>query len=257
MQWLIQNSGMTFDALDHNTEPLIKALDELGVEKHAIGYVPIEQKIVGLDGLDSSKPTIFYGSTKVAQLGANTIFKPGSFYEAIWFDPSYAAANRSDMLNTDIRAITTLELRNNWLSEPMFIKSVDPKILTGMILETDEKSMFLDEYSHVPDDAVLTLSPLHTITHEWRFFVVGGAVAAGSQYKHDGIKRIREAVPEDVWAIARQFAAGWLPSRNVVMDICRLTDGSYRIVEFNAINSSGFYNCNVSNIVTAINNLFA
>jgi hypothetical protein len=49
----------------------------------------------------------------------------------------------------------------------------------------------------------------------------------------DGVKRIREPIGEEVWTRARWMAEEWLPSANIVMDICRLKNGEFKVVEFN------------------------
>jgi hypothetical protein len=254
MQWAIQNSHMTFAALDHNLGPLIHVLDELKIQKFSIGYIPFENKLVGLEEINPDKPTFFYGSTKVPELiYQNLNYYPGVFFSPIWFDPEYAASNRLDMLNSINIKTTVRELRENWIDEPTFIKSVEAKQLTGMVLEGyNDKSWFIEEYSHLEDDIVITKSPVHNIDREWRFFIIDGKVVAGSQYKNRGVLRIKEPIPAIVWEVARLKADGWLPCNNIVMDICQLTDGNYKIVEFNCINSSGFYNCSVKSIVESL-----
>ena len=233
MQWLIQNSGMTFDALDHNLEPLVAALDELQVSKHAIGFVPDTQTITGLENIDHTIPTMFY--------------------DPVWFDPAVIAEHRDDMLNQINKKITVGEFRHSWTREPVFVKSTEPKALTGMVLENMDRDWWLEEYSHLTDDVELNLSPVHKIEKEWRFFIVKGEIVAGSQYKELGVLRIKPPVPENIHNRAFLMSEKWLPSENIVMDICQLSTGEKKVVEVNCLNSSGFYNCNVKNIVEALN----
>jgi hypothetical protein len=42
---------MTFQALDRNLEPLVCALDEKGIEKHAVGIIPSAGRAGGEDRL--------------------------------------------------------------------------------------------------------------------------------------------------------------------------------------------------------------
>ncbi|MNW03714.1 hypothetical protein D3C71_1996880 [compost metagenome] len=45
----------------------------------------------------------------------------------------------------------------------------------------------------------------------------------------------------------------WEPSKAYVLDIC-LTPNGYKVVELNNITSSGFYDCDVTKIVFALDN---
>jgi len=47
------------------------------------------------------------------------------------------------------------------------------------------------------------------------------------------------------------FADKWLPNRNVVMDLA-LVDNELKVIEFNCINCSGFYNHDVRKIFDAL-----
>ncbi len=256
MQWLIQNSGLTFDALDHNLTPLVKSLDESNIPKFSIGYIPFTNILTGLENINSSIPTIFYGSTRVAELAKYFNFKPGSFYNKLWFDPKQWIGKRDDLLNEKQTRVSVFELRTNWIGQSSFIKSVDPKILTGMVLEESDQDWWTKEYSHIDGRKILTISPLKNIVQEWRFFIIDGKLITGSQYKHDGILRIKEPIHDEVWCKAIEMSKKWLPSKNIVMDICKLNTGEFNVVEFNSFNSSGFYNCDVKKIVQTFEKIY-
>jgi hypothetical protein len=263
MQWVIQNSGVTFACLDNNVEPLVKAIDEYGDTRIAVGVIPFTDTIVGMDDLDLSIPTVFYGSTRLVEIAENLRFNPGVWYNKEWFDPKNWVGKRPDLLNENQTYLTVGELRNNWINESVFIKSADPKILTGMVLEYDtrtsptisDKEWWLIEYDHLKDDDRLVISPIQSIEREWRFFIINGKIVTGSQYKHNGILRIREPIPEYVWDQARQMAKLWLPLPNIVMDIALMSDGAFKVVEFNACNCAGFYASPILPWIAAIHEL--
>lgn len=48
-------------------------------------------------------------------------------------------------------------------------------------------------------------------------------------------------MPAHVLAAASRLAEGWQTARLNTMDVALLADGSFRIVEFNCIHSSGLY----------------
>jgi hypothetical protein len=58
--------------------------------------------------------------------------------------------------------------------------------------------------------------------------------------------KIRE-LDQKVIDEAQSFADKWLPDSCCVMDLA-LVDDSLKVIEFNCINSSGFYNHDVSKI---------
>jgi len=58
-------------------------------------------------------------------------------------------------------------------------------------------------------------------------------------------------VPDHVLCFAEETAKIWRPDDVYVMDVCE-TDDDLKIVEFNCFNASGFYNCNVGQIVRKV-----
>lgn len=64
MQWLIQNSGVTFECLDRNVDPLVAALDVWDAARGG-GIVPFTDTITGLEEIDRGIPTVFYGDTSI------------------------------------------------------------------------------------------------------------------------------------------------------------------------------------------------
>jgi hypothetical protein len=250
---------MTFDALDRNTEPLVRALDEKGIEKHAVGVIPFTEIITGLEDIDRSRPTMFYGSTRLAELAAVSDFTPNVFYRPEWFDPTSWKGKRTDLLNEDQVKISAGQLRRDWVTTPTFIKSVDPKVLTGMVLEGPDRGWWAEEYTHIPDEAMLVMSPVRKIKQEWRFFIVDRKPVAASQYKHDGVLRIKESVPFWLWDIVWERAQQWMPAPDIVMDVCDVVEegdwlnvGELKVLEFNCLIASGFYNANPGHLVEAL-----
>lgn len=84
------------------------------------------------------------------------------------------------------------------------MKSAETKKLTGMVVEAEEKDWWLLEFGELDGEDRLLLSPVQKIDQEWRFFVVAGEVVAGSQYRHDGVRRQNEPVSDLVWEEARR-----------------------------------------------------
>lgn len=255
MQWGIQCT----DLPDTHTLKLLEAAKERGLPTFGIGVTPFEHKLLGIEEIDPSMPCMFYGSTQLMdELKNHPEFSPAMFYNPDWYNPFLLWPIREHLLNALLDLMLVSQLREEWVKQPTFIKSVLPKRVTGMVLEPekDDWDTWLIEHAHLEGKERLAISPVQIIDREWRFFILGGEVITGSMYRRDGYKTIFEAVSKEAWDAAVYFAHLG-PSKNIVMDIALLRDGSYKIIEFNSVNSSGFYNCDVGKIVDRIEKMYA
>jgi ATP-grasp domain-containing protein len=251
MQWLIQCT----DLPDTHTGKLLEEVKKRNLPFVGIGVRPFTHDIIDLEKSDPKAPSMFYGSTQLIQMISSwQDFRPGAYYQKEWFDPREWIKKRSDMLNQEIQEITVKELRSNWVDEPMFIKSVEPKWLTGMVIEPikEDHDNWMIEQSELDGDAILVMSYAQNIELECRFFVVDGKVITGSTYRWLGARTIRRPVDDTMHRFAQEVIKGWMPNPNIVIDLCQLRNGEQKIVELNSLNSSGFYSANVGAIVDAI-----
>jgi len=251
MQWLIQCT----DLPDTNTLKLLEEVKKRRFPYVGIGVRPFTHEIIDIEKADPKAPTMFYGSTQLIEtISKWEDFRPGAFYEKEWFDPRFWPEKRSDMLNQHQQEITIRDLRLQWVDTPTFIKSIEPKVLAGMVIEPikEDHDNWMIEYSELDGDVILVMSEAQNIEAEWRFFIVGGEVITGSTYRWLGARTIRRPVESLIYHVARLAIKEWIPNLNIVMDICQLKDGNFRVVEFNAVNSSGFYSADVGKVVDAI-----
>ena len=249
VQWLVEN-GENFNALDTNTKQMTDALESLGREYSIVKVVPFSHEMIIPDGVDLTLPTLAYGSTLTAALAPERM-QPGAFYRSEFFDPRNW--KHPEMLNTEVKVTTAGKLRSDWIQEPVFIKSVKDKLHAGMVIEPEDKDWWIVEQSEPNADDEMLLSPVQKISQEWRFFLVDGKVITGSQYRHDGVRRLKEPVADRVRDTAQRYADMWLPTPTVVMDLC-LVEDRMKVVEFNCLNSSGFYNSDVCAIIEVLDN---
>lgn len=246
MQWLIQDSGITFSHLENNVLKLRESLLRMNIPFHSIGYIPERDIITGLEEVDLSIPTMWYGSTKIAE--------KSTFYKESWFDPNNWT-HPERLLNGEYSASTVENLLKSWPEEPTFIKPLKIKQFTGFVIEPEDELWWKEEYPDISLNSEIILSKVQNIQQEWRFFIIDRKVVAGSQYRHNNMFRIYEKVEEKVWDVAQNWCDDGLPNKEIVMDICRLDAGEYKVIEYNSIASSGMYNCNVDEIVKAIERL--
>ena len=255
MKFLIQHNLI-------NPENLLEIKDAIKDYPHEfVGVLPFSHEIMSDEPL-VGQDFIPYGSTSMTEAGLELGWKGLSFdlsranYEAF-------VANRDDMLNTAPmrldEAVTFLEGRNQgelWFTRP----SKDLKEYTGLVDTAGELvEWFRDRilcassgsYQLRPDTMVV-LSVPKTIDAEYRWFIVGGKVITGSMYRNCGQLYSELQTDPAVIAEAQSFVDGkWLPSPCVVMDLA-LTDFGVKVIEWNCINSSGFYACDVKAIFKAL-----
>jgi len=258
MQWCIQCTELP----DTHTLKLLEAAKARNLPTFGIGIIPFSHELTGLEEIDASKPCMFYGSIQLLQKIQKDYpqYYPAMYFQEELYDPLqlrlWQYSNK--MLNRFIDILLVSDLRKNWIKQPMFVKSRKPKLVTGMVLEPekDDWDTWVIEHAHLDGDAVLAVSPIQKIDKEWRFFVIDGEVVTGSLYRRDGYRCIYEPISQEVWDEAIVLAKE-LPSKNIVMDVARTCEGEYKIIEFNSINSSGFYNCDIGKIVDKIEKMHA
>ena len=103
-------------------------------------------------------------------------------------------------------------------------------------------------------DTLVCISEVKPIVSESRFFIVGKKVMDGSYYKIRGQKFSQPVNDISFLNKVQELANDWLPHECCVMDVAVLEDGSLKVIEFNAINCSGFYYHNIPKIVKAMSN---
>jgi hypothetical protein len=220
-----------------------------------VGVIPFSREITSDEPLDGNN-FIPYGSTLMTMLTMDwrgNYFNPSTFRAECW------NSNRADMLNLGAMSITdavaflkTQAPKSMWFTRPC----EDLKQFSGMVIEAEEcwqwfEDAMLCESSgtyHLSPDTAIVLSTPKNIGAEWRWFIVNGKVVSGSMYRFKGQMRKKEELNINVIDEAQRFADIWLPHRNCVMDIA-IVDDEVKVIEFNTINSSGFYDHNVNNII--------
>ena len=96
------------------------------------------------------------------------------------------------------------------------------------------------------------LSPPSAIDAEVRVWMIGGAPAAASTYRVGGEHRrdARHALVAPAVERARELHETWHPGRHYVVDL-GLVDGAWRVVEYNPIHSSGWYDADPGAVLEA------
>lgn len=215
---------------------------------------------------------VIYGSAKLSKLAYK--YKWGGLFFNDNFDTGVWNKNRDDMLNQNsviIRAGDAIAyFENNSIDdeELYFIRPVlDLKAFAGGVQSVREikshmGSTQVENYSFDADTMVSIAVP-QVILAEWRFFIVNGKVIDGSRYRKNARLDKQHVTSERLLFLAQQIADKWLPHPTCVMDLAlphraehENENSGLKVIEFNCINSSGFYDNDVNAIVKAINRSF-
>lgn len=227
-----------------------------GLPHRFVELVPFSREIVSdtpLTDLDH----IPHGSTSFVEEALRRGWT-GLSFDADRFSYDTAVANRDDMLNTGsilpAREATAF-LRGLPTDTSVFMRPAhDLKQFAGSVYTADDAADFLKDamacassgsYKIDPDLLIVVSEPRNLLI-EWRWFIIGGQVVDGSMYRRNGQLTKRHA-PE--W-LCGALADNWLPDPCCVMDTALLDSGEIKVVEFNCINGSGFYDHDVRKIMT-------
>jgi hypothetical protein len=256
MEFVIQHNLM-------NEDQLKSTQDAVAAYPHRfVGLIPFSREITSDEPLVGTD-FIPYGSTLLTALVSELGWK-GCSFDLSRFNYEASVANRDDMLNDNL--VMTIEDTIAFcrhLFDPyelMFIRpSEDLKQFAGQVIEAKECADWLEDamlcdtagsYKLDANTKVVVAKPKN-IQAEWRWFVVGGKVIDGSMYRCRNQLLKKHETDPIVIAEAQTFADKWLPDPCCVMDLA-LVDNELKVIEFNCINSSGFYNHNVNDIFAAL-----
>lgn len=124
--------------------------------------------------------------------------------------------------------------------------SVD-KAFIGAVHDVESWTALLSN-RRIDDDLVCFASPLKTIEHEWRCWIIDGQVVEISRYMTLGKLDTQSENTPELFEAAQVMANRYLPAPCVVMDMA-LCEGSYKLLEFNPIHCSGWYKADVSKVL--------
>jgi len=259
--WVVERDGVMGST---NTNLLRSALDACGQKwlhvdpRYFSDDLPETNEDIG----DNMWP-IYYGSTTLRdKLTAHG--KPGVFFDPHRF--SFAALKEGygeNLLNGESVVMTIWSFLSDCAhqdqDELLFVRpSDDSKSLNGYVQTRREWvesiRISMNNTRGPKNDTQVQVAQPRNIETEWRLFVVGGKVAASSQYRYRGHLNAKADTPQRVVDYAERMAVIYQPASVFVMDVCEMSsDNSLRVVETNCFNCSGFYKADVREIIAAVN----
>ena len=250
MHWIIQENIFK----PENARRLIEVLDRYALPWTAV-TIPRSTFEIEPDIRPEGKVYVC-GAVKMAEIARRQGWAPGSFLNDHFDFALWQEKLGDELLNHSVEIGKLGELSSpRW--NPFFIRPAeDNKAFDGQVMDAEH----LDAFRRDPrNQSLLSLSvvvaPIRNILREQRLFVVGNKLVTGSVYKLGGKPYLSQMIEDDVLQYARHIIQTWIPAESCVIDIARVDEGlgdNLRVIEFNNINSSGFYAADVAKYVEAV-----
>lgn len=279
-KWLIQSTGFASSYL----EEVVNTLNDQKIAWDDFGIV--QDTITNLENILDTQTDIYIirGGTKVLSLlntnslqalnphlSDNQIIKEKEYLEKLKnaidyneekFDMEYYKDLSLPFLNDDCEIDKVKNLLYYEFQEDNFIKpSKDSKAFNGGIIYAGETLMnYLMRTPHRNIESIETqsviISPIKKIKDEYRFFMYKNEILGCSRYMLNGKVNPDSFVPDNIKKAAEYFGLQYNPAEIYVIDLCTFEDtDEIKIVEYNCWNCSGFYHCDIRNIINKINQI--
>tara|TARA_Y100001936_G_scaffold239334_1_gene272239 strand:+ start:2039 stop:2848 length:810 start_codon:yes stop_codon:yes gene_type:complete len=255
LTWVLQSNAINEGDLASLTE----ALNALGIRVEKLSVVPFShepaQPLPVISG-----PCIAYGSSGLLKVARNAGWQPAG-WDGPNFDASFANGHLGKLaLNNHAEKakwskIAGIARAKGW--NPIFVRpNSETKEFAGKVYELEDLERWLqtlkDTQYHDEGENDAIVSPAVELGREWRAFVVENEQISVCQYANKGVSDKVKGAPGEVSHFITQVIDKYSPAPCFVVDIAETISESgqeLRVVEFNSINSAGFYLCDTKIIV--------
>ena len=267
INWLIDG-----DLFDGYRDELIAAIHDQG---HTAQSHPHSQPTVFAGTISGARTatrfprvraSVSHGDIElVTRIRRERRWTPGAFATVEnFFWSSYACRYGEYLLNREyiMLPFRELERRREFLfrtvgrDDRIFVRPDSPlKLFTGQVVtkQTFDADLEFMAFYEFPIDSLVVVGAPREIEAEWRFVVADHAVVAGSRYKSGEVLDYRPEYDDNALQLATTIAAlEYQPDPVWVMDICRLRDGSYHLLEIGGFSFADLYECNKADVVRAV-----
>lgn len=250
INWIVESTPFK-----ENIEGLRQAVKKQGHTLHEVKYVPFF-KNQNLPDIPEGELSVFYGSLNLARTARK------KYIGGVWCDlaklrcSSYYPYFGKYLLNSPYCMFPFGDYKN---LKPYLFKTFGRelniflrpdsgyKIFTGgLIAEQESISHFLANQVVFDNEIVIASEPAN-ISREWRLVVCDKKIVASSQYQKNGLLDTQEGCPMHVYNFAEEAIKLWQPEICFVIDIAESND--LFVLELNSFSCSGFYDCNLDDIV--------
>ncbi len=219
-------------------------------------FIPSGTSILEPDVFISGKVYVC-GAIKLSKIAMDRKWTPGSFLNEKFSYDKWLCELGGDLLNSDIVTGVFSDIRVGHMTKFFIRPMEDNKVFDGMVIDSEMLKIWRSDPSKkYLSELEVIASPVKAIYREYRLFVVNRKVVTGSVYKIAGRPHVSDVIEQDVIDYANSIIKKWVPSESLVMDVALSEDG-FKVIEFNNINSSGFYASNVLRYVEAVQAIYA
>lgn len=155
------------------------------------------------------------------------------------FKDWYKIFGAENMLNPNPQFALAKDIK--WINEEMFVRPLlDNKDFNGGIFNKNTLKF----------EGECVAATLQTINKEFRFFILDGKVIAKTQYKQNGELFESSLVDEGAISFVKEMIKKF-NFEGYVIDVA-LVNETYKIVELNCLNASGFYSIDLYHFLNEI-----
>ena len=253
MHWIVQNNLLNA----HDLQNLRNQLQRFSIPFTEIKVIPFFHIIEPDDIVPEQEHVFVVGSTALGKIARKKGWTPGYFGDNLDYE-LYIKHYQKHLLNYEAVIGTLGQIEKQW--EQFFVRPVtDLKSFSGQVMTWEQLLQMRANVAKVDQepDATLRLSdkivmsPLKQIFAKYRFIVVDGKVITGSRYKLGNQVLYSSQVDEYIVDYAQQRVNDWQPNRAFVIDIAD-TDQGLKVIELNALNSAGYYACDIEKYIIAV-----
>lgn len=249
MHWVVQDNLYNEDGYVR----FLDALERLNQQYDVVKVIPFSHDTI--PDVDYDEPVIVMGSDSLVRCARRKGWTPGAFTNDN-FDYRKWKENVGEYLLNFDGVVTRFGDVVPPEDDHFFIRPIfDFKIFAGSVITPDNFKSWQEKAVAYGDtlngDSLVVVSPVRKIYSEYRFFVVNGEVVTGSQYKIGHRVKSSSDVETPIIRFTKDMVNLWGPAEAFVIDIADTPDG-LRVIEYNCINSAGFYACDCQQIVSAL-----
>lgn len=256
-KWILQTNIFKEKAVDE----MIDCFERLNLPYELVKIIPFTNTLP--EGItDYDGPVLAYGTTTLLKnIASSDRFFPGMWFNEDTFKPSVWGPKFGNYwLNKESKVTRVDKVLSLWDNPktPLFIRpNSDFKLFSGDVFYKYDYEKWIehiidDEFQNLKLDTEVTISPVKTILAEWRYVIIDGKVKAGSRYKYHNrlnISSNKVDMENGAHFLATCIACQeWQPASAYIIDICETLRG-FKVIEVNCFNASGYYACNVLDIV--------
>ena len=187
-------------------------------------------------------------------------YKYYGYFGDYLLNSKYMMFGLNDILRNKERIFETLK------TEKLFIRPSNGfKSFAGQLLPKEgfdfELNVLMQSYGGLDTNTIVILAETQDIEEEYRFIVVDGEVVSGSLYldknNRDDFQPYYDRICDDEKAIefANKMSKLYQPDKAYTIDVCRLGNGEYKMIEINSFFCASMYGNDYKKVVETVNKL--